>query len=93
MLEAEAKERQRAHGGTAPGKPKEESLVPLVEQVIEPTPRSIEAAAKAVGVNKQYVSDMKTIAREAPEKVEQIRSINRPDAEGRYCLNVIRAFE
>jgi len=66
MYEAEAKERQRLHGGTAPGKPKDESLIPTLEQVI-PEPRSIERAASAFGVGKQYIADVKRIEKEAPE--------------------------
>ena len=33
----------------------------------EASSQEVEAAAKAVGVNKQYVSDMKTIEKAAPE--------------------------
>lgn len=73
LLEAEAKERMRAGGGDKKSEDYQKSGVQQVAHPIEPSPRSVEAAAKAVGVNKKYVSDMKTIAREAPGKVEQIK--------------------
>ncbi|HCE68367.1 MAG: hypothetical protein A2X82_06945 [Geobacteraceae bacterium GWC2_55_20] len=70
LLEAEAKERQRLAGASHTGNQHtgitKLEVVQLVAQPPEPSPRSIEAAAKAVGVNKKYVADMKTIARVAP---------------------------
>ena len=71
MYEAEAKERQRLHGGTAPGKPKDDSLVPIVEQVFT-EPKSIERAASAFGVGKQYIADIKRIEKESPETFKKI---------------------
>jgi len=75
MLEKEAKERQRAAGGDH-GNQYTGGKVAGFQQIgkaVEPL-HSVEQAAKAVGVNKQYVSDMKTIERKAPEKVAEIKA-------------------
>ena len=69
MYEAEAKERQRA-AGTQFGRGMEKD-VPIVEQAI-PEPKSIERAASAFGVGKQYIADIKRIEKEAPETFKKI---------------------
>ena len=66
MYEAEAKERQRAAGGDRKSDEYQKSDVPTLEQAI-PEPKSIERAASAFGVGKQYIADIKRIEREAPE--------------------------
>lgn len=76
MLEAEAKERQREHGGTAPGKPK--TVVEKIPQV-NATNATVEdnksraQAAKLVGTNERYVSDAKKIKQEAPEVFDLLK--------------------
>lgn len=69
MLEAEAKERQREAGGDH-GNQHTGGKVAVNPRVDEPPtqkqPQVIEQAAKIVGVNKQYIQDMKTISRDAP---------------------------
>jgi ParB-like chromosome segregation protein Spo0J len=75
MLEKEAKERQRAAGVKHAGNlnNQDSRVFQQIEKAGEPF-HSVEQAAKAVGVNKQYVSDMKTIERKAPEKVAEIKA-------------------
>ena len=75
MYEAEAKERHRlnsvaqsVHLNNQDGRD-----VPIMEPH-EPEPRSIERAASAFGVGKQYISDIKRIEREAPEVFKKIES-------------------
>lgn len=71
---AEAKERQRDHGGTAPGRPKE-SLPEILPEVSGPSvTESRERAGKALGVSGRYVSDAKKVAEEAPEMLSKIES-------------------
>lgn len=73
MLEQEAKERQRNHGGTAPGRPKQ-TLTPQMEEVTNPcNTESAEQAAALLGIGKTRIYDMEKIMRDAPEKVEAIR--------------------
>lgn len=85
LMEIEAKERQietgkhGAEGGR--GNKKEETLrarIPEGFKAPEPAPRPREVAAKLVGVSERYVQDMKTIAKAAPEKIEQSEK-QRPD--------------
>jgi len=78
FYEKQAKERQRAHGGTAPGK---KSLTPKMEGVI--SGEATAAAGKAVGVSRSYVAAAKKIAESNPEMVEQIKSgeLSIPQAE------------
>jgi N6-adenosine-specific RNA methylase IME4 len=68
LLEEEAKERVREHGGTAPGKQK--TPVSKIPQVFG---KSRDQAAKIVGVNPHYVSDFKKIQETRPELAEKIR--------------------
>src|SRR4051794_12818632 len=73
MLEAEAKERQITAGKERAATAERNDagqLNPRVDEAGKPQekqPQAIEQAAKLVGVNKQYVQDMKTIAKTAPE--------------------------
>lgn len=71
---ADAKRRQKEHGGTAPGKPK--TLVEKLPQVMQakPTPKAREEAAKSVGVNDRYVQDAKKVKHEAPEVFERLKA-------------------
>lgn len=66
---ADAKRRQKQHGGTAPGKPKT-----LVEKVPQVSTKAREEAAKSVGVNDRYVSDAKKVKTEAPEVFERLKA-------------------
>ena len=75
MLEAEAKERQRAAGEEF-GRGK---LTQLIEEAIdEPRKKSsseaTQQAAQMVGTNRQYVYDAKRLRDEAPELLERVRS-------------------
>lgn len=65
LLEAEAKERQRKHGGTAPGK----TVSPRLGEV---SGKATEQAAKLVGVSRGYVEDAKRIKAADPELAEQV---------------------
>ena len=92
MYEAEAKERQRLSGGDHGNQHTGGKLadVPRVEQPAEP--RSIERAASAFGVGKQYIADIKRIEREAPEVFQKIEQgkISIPEAnplEGNQRMN------
>lgn len=81
MLEREAKERQRVHGGTAPGRSK--TLDQKFDEVSSGrNPQAAEQAAKLTGTNRQYVSDAKKIVETAPELVNHIKSglLNIPEA-------------
>lgn len=84
MLEAEARERQREHGNTAPGKGKTLSQI-FDEVIIEPRSRdegrAAEQAAQIVGTNRQYVHDAKRLKEESPALFEKVRS-------GDVALNV-----
>jgi len=67
MLEAEAKERQLLglKQGTTP-------VVPVLGER-DKQPRSVEVAAKAIGVSHGNISEMKRISNAAPERVEEIK--------------------
>jgi len=67
----EAKERQRQHGNTAPGKPKNTSgNISLSDD----QGQSRDKAGDLFGVNERYVSDAKKIAEQAPEVAEQVKA-------------------
>lgn len=73
MYEAEAKERQR-EAGRLYGENHPQEDVQIIEQALTPEPKSIQKAATAFGVNRQYIADIKRIEKEAPEvfkKIEQ----------------------
>lgn len=88
LLEAEAKERQRAalsQGNVTQGKTGWETIRPRLDESsedkpspVDPAPqlvgRSDEQAAKAVGVSRSYVAQAKAIKEEAPDLLEQVRS-------------------
>lgn len=79
LMEAKAKAKQRAHGGTAPGKPK--SLVQNSAQVIDTgktTEKPIaqpsktrEVVAKAAGISHDTLRKAEVIANKAPEEVKE----------------------
>ena len=73
MLEAEAKERQRAAGGD---KRRSDANKAVPEKIPEAVPRreARDAAAQLAGTNPRYVSDAKKIAESAPELAEQVRA-------------------
>lgn len=58
MLEAEAKERQKIHGNTAPGR-QSETLVPELGQVKDSSrqPTAVRIAAAAIGVSHGNISE------------------------------------
>jgi len=76
ILEQEAKDRQREHGKTAPGKKS------LSQKIDEVKGKASEQAAAITGTNRQYVSDAKTIKEKAPEVYERVRAgeISIPEA-------------
>jgi ParB-like chromosome segregation protein Spo0J len=69
---ADAKRRQRQHGGTAPGKPK--TLPEKVPEVKKGEGDARKAAAVSVGVNDRYVSDAKKVKAESPEVFERLKA-------------------
>ena len=69
---ADAKRRQKQHGGTAPGKPK--TLPEKVPEVKKGDGDARKAAAVSVGVNDRYVSDAKKVKTEAPEVFERLKA-------------------
>jgi len=73
VLEDEAKERQRRAGGDRRSVDHCGSVVPMLEQ-LKRHPSSIELAARTVGVSKQYVADVKAIAKVAPDMIEEIEA-------------------
>jgi hypothetical protein len=72
LLEAEAKERQRRHGGTAPGRRagQGESL-PQLSAGVKGEARQV--AAEVAGTNRQYVSQAKRLLAEAPDLFEEVK--------------------
>lgn len=69
LFEAEAKKRQSIAGASsAPGRPKDVQKVAPVSGE-----KSRDQAAEAFNVNRQYVSDAKRIAQEAPQLIDQVR--------------------
>ena len=67
MLEREAKERQRTHGGTAPGR---KTLGQKADGV---KGKASQQAARLAGTNRQYVAEAKRIREQAPDLFEQVR--------------------
>jgi hypothetical protein len=65
LLEKEAKERQREHGGTAPGKTA--TVRPKMDEV---SGRSDAQAAKVFNVSRGYVADAKALKVKVAELVE-----------------------
>jgi ParB-like chromosome segregation protein Spo0J len=70
MLEAEAKERQKEHGGTAPGRGK--TVSPKLDEVS--VGRSDAKAAAILGVSRGYVADAKKLSVEAPHLAAEVRA-------------------
>ncbi len=69
-LEAEAKERQRIHGGTAPGRPAEH-FGTTVPECSEPT-RARDTAAALVGLSGRTVGRMARVQEQAPDLAEKV---------------------
>jgi len=72
-LGEEAKQRQRASGGDRRSSGYKESVVHGLEQP-KRLPPAIELAARALGVSKQCVADIRQIAMEAPEMIKEIEA-------------------
>ncbi len=66
---AAAKERQREHGGTAPGKHSVKKLTKCSNDG-----KAAQQVAKLLGTNRQYVADAKRIRREAPIMATRVKS-------------------
>jgi len=78
MLEAEAKERQRVAGKETHGHrhSTDLQLLPDLGEAVKPgshVPSSVRIAASAIGVSHGNISDMKRIAKVAPERVDAIK--------------------
>lgn len=71
-LGREAKERQREHGGTSPGKPK--TLTQKIAEVSKVDGESREQLAELFDTNRQYVSDMKKLREKDPEAFAAVKS-------------------
>ena len=70
----EAKERQREHGGTAPGR-KKETLPEQTREVKDRHERETNAIrAKAAGTNENYLRTMERVRETHPEKFEEVRT-------------------
>lgn len=67
-----AKERQRDHGGTAPGKAKNTSGKKTISD--KPAPTARDEAAKALQVSPSSVGKAKRIAKESPETFEAVKA-------------------
>lgn len=70
LLEAEAKERQREHGGTAPGRIR--TVPEKFQEVLGG--EAAEQAAKLFGTNARYVYDAKKLSQTAPDVLEEVRA-------------------
>lgn len=73
MLEAEAKQRQRASGGDKKSYAAK-SVGQRIEQPIANDQKATHQAAKLTGTNRQYVSDAKAIKEKAPEIAAKVKS-------------------
>jgi hypothetical protein len=73
LYEAEAKKRQQAHGGTAPGKSKDTSGKISPSDDAEGS-KARTQAAKSVGVNERYVSSVRKIFETSPNLLPLMRS-------------------
>jgi hypothetical protein len=85
LLEAEAKERQRAAGGDRRSEAKKSVVEIIPQPILEPDERNPPArdeAASLAEANPRYVSDAKRIKEEAPEVFEKVKAgeINIPAA-------------
>lgn len=69
LFEREAKERQKKHGHTAPGKGKT-----LPAQIQEVSGEATEEAARFLGVSGRYVAEGKAILKAAPAEFEAIKN-------------------
>jgi phage N-6-adenine-methyltransferase len=83
LLAQEAKERQRQHGGTAPG----QTAKTLVEKIPQVNGKARHKAAQVAHVNEHYVSDANKILTEAPEVFQEVKA---GDTTIRAALNKIR---
>jgi hypothetical protein len=72
LFEAEGKKRQREHGGTAPGKSKNTGGNNSTTDSDGLKART--QAAKSVGINPHYISDVKMISEKYPALLSEMRS-------------------
>jgi len=68
IFSAQAKERQKEHGGTAPGKPKEDTLDPKLDQVNK---RTLDEIAEKAGLSRGTIHKLETVDAIAPEPIKQ----------------------
>ena len=92
MLEAEARGRQRK-AGQEYGRG-QEKVGQIIDRPIE-TQRATQKAAELTGTNRQYVSDAKKIAQQAPEVLEKVRDgvLTIPDAKKVAALPEVKRQE
>jgi len=69
----QAKERQKEHGHTAPGKPKESLQPTLAEVINDPAPQARDIVAKQAGVGKMAIDKANKIAEYTPDLAEQVK--------------------
>lgn len=76
VLAEEAKKRQQEAGGDRKSEEYQKSLSQKIEQPIFDINerKASQQAAKALGTNRQYVSDAKKLQREAPELLEKVKA-------------------
>lgn len=74
MLAARAKERQRAAAQATNEKLGRDTLPQTIAEATEGTGEAREQAAEMTGTNRQYVSDAKRIAEQAPELLDKVRA-------------------
>jgi len=70
LLEEEAKQRQREHGGTAPGRKR--TLTQKIAEV-KGSGEARQQAASLFGTNRQYVSEANKLKEESPEVFEKVK--------------------
>lgn len=76
-LYAAEKEKAKAHGQTAPGRPKEPTLGADLHQASEPkkrAPRATDLAAAAAGTSGRAVAQYERVEREAPDLAEKVKT-------------------
>ena len=68
IIAAQGKERQKEHGGTAPGRVKQETLDPILDQVNH---RTLDSVAEMAGLSHGTIHKIETVDNKAPEPVKQ----------------------
>lgn len=74
MFEREAKERQRAHAGTAPGKAAGSNTPSTIGGSVSEKGEATAHAAKAAGASRAYVADAKAIQEDDPKAFAEVKA-------------------